>query len=174
MINKGIRLAKALQQETVKRLPWVFILFALLLLFQGVENSRIGRQTAQNTNSIVRSQQKLLDQQKESIDNQGKIIKNLAAAVDDLKKNNAQQTDYLQCLLALQGQPQGENDCVKPGSTNQQSIKQPGQTNSSPSPTQSNSQAAPQQPSNTPAANVPVPKKPNVIKRIFNKITSIL
>lgn len=51
MTNKVVRLSKALRNESIKRLPWIFLIFLVLLFAQFV---RFNSQTAENTR-IVRS-----------------------------------------------------------------------------------------------------------------------
>ena len=151
---------------------YLIIFGALFVLISTLSNLLTLRDNSNDIKSIVTSLQDSSRKQKQQLDNQSKIINNLAQAVKDLKKDNKQQTDYIQCLLGLQGHLINEcyneqtNVVVRP-----QSAPQATPENTKPAPKSNKSMGGAK---NAPTTTPTTPQNQNIIDRLLNQLKEFL
>jgi hypothetical protein len=139
-------------------LRYAILFVVILLVLQFIFGFRALRANSSDIRKVVNSQSKTLD-------NQSKIIANLAQAVKDLKSDNSRQTDYIQCLLSLNGHPV-TNQCVK----NATPVLAPKTSPSQPAPVQQ-APVAPTKPAPKPA---PKKQKTNLVTKVDDFIWRVL
>lgn len=158
MINKAIRLSKALRNETAKRVPVIIILGIILLLWSNYTNGQKANQTLNKIAALGQQIKDLSQQNKQlSLDN-----KNLSTQLNDKTDNINKHVDCVVTLF-LPNKP-------LPGASDIDDCKATFSASSASSPTMTDNQQAPKSsspqptPSPTPTQsnNQPQPpKKPN-------------
>lgn len=183
MINKLTRLSQAFRNESIKRIPYIIIILALLLLWQNYNNGRKANTTLGQIAKLSEKVQQL-----------GEDNKALSQQNRDLSKQNKdlsqKQVDYTKCGFELfakftrDGQPIAIQDlarCVfsSPSTSSSPASsalvasqrQSPGNVLVSSSPSQSvlntdNKQAENQTP--------PTPSQPNIIQRIIQPVQNLI
>lgn len=87
MSSKFTRKFIALRDETIKRLPYVFVLLGLLLLVQGYQNATAARQNTEATRNLVARQDD--------------ILRAIAKSTEDGNATAKQQTAIIICMLQV-------------------------------------------------------------------------
>lgn len=157
-----MRFLKALSNESVRRLPYVFLIFIILLFIQFIrfnhqtaENTRIGRNNSTDTKTLLLRVKSL------SEDNRRLTQQNI-----DLAKENATHLDCITKLFVTflnGGLKPSQVDAARCTIESQASVKRSGTLNSAASP-QSSQDLSVGPSSSTQSGPNPQPAQPNIVQ----------